>query len=57
MRLSPRDPRIGQWHNFMADAELGLGHFDSAIDEANARRSTPVGAFGTPTSISPPRTR
>jgi adenylate cyclase len=35
MRLSPRDPRIGQWHNFMAQAELGLGHFDSAIDEAN----------------------
>jgi len=35
MRLSPRDPRIGQWHNFMAGAELGLGHFDAAIDEAN----------------------
>jgi adenylate cyclase len=35
MRLSPRDPRIGQWHNFMASAELGLGHFDAAIDEAN----------------------
>ena len=34
-RLSPRDPRIGQWHNFMASAELGLGHFDAAIDEAN----------------------
>ena len=35
MRLSPRDPRIGQWHNFVADAELGLGHLDAAIDEAN----------------------
>jgi adenylate cyclase len=35
MRLSPRDPRIGQWHNLMAGAELGLGHFDAAIDEAN----------------------
>ena len=35
MRLSPRDPRIGLWHNFMAGAELGLGHFDAAIDEAN----------------------
>jgi adenylate cyclase len=35
MRLSPRDPRTGQWHNFVADAELGLGHFDTAIDEAN----------------------
>jgi adenylate cyclase len=35
MRLSPRDPRIGQFHNWLADAELGLGHFDAAIDEAN----------------------
>jgi adenylate cyclase len=35
MRLSPRDPRIGLWHNLMAGAELGLGHFDAAIDEAN----------------------
>jgi adenylate cyclase len=35
MRLSPRDPRTSQWHNFLADAELGLGHLDAAIDEAN----------------------
>jgi adenylate cyclase len=35
MRLSPRDPTIGLWHNLMAGAELGLGHFDAAIDEAN----------------------
>jgi adenylate cyclase len=35
MRLSPRDPRLGQWHNFTADAELGSGHFDVAIDESN----------------------
>ena len=35
MRLSPRDPRMGQWHELIADAELGLGHFDAAIDEAN----------------------
>jgi adenylate cyclase len=35
MRLSPRDPRIGLWHNLMAGAEIGLGHFDAAIDEAN----------------------
>jgi tetratricopeptide (TPR) repeat protein len=34
-RLSPRDPRFGQWHNLMADAELGLGHFDAAIDESS----------------------
>jgi adenylate cyclase len=35
MRLSPRDPALSQWHNFMADAELGLGNFDAAIDECN----------------------
>ena len=35
MRLSPRDPRIGNWHNLVADAELGLGHFDAAIEGAN----------------------
>jgi tetratricopeptide (TPR) repeat protein len=35
MRLSPRDPALGQWHNLTADAELGLGHFDAAIDESN----------------------
>jgi adenylate cyclase len=35
MRLSPRDPWIGNWHNLMADAELGLGHFDAAIEGAN----------------------
>ena len=34
MRLSP-DPRLSQWHNFLADAELGLGHLDAAIDDAN----------------------
>jgi hypothetical protein len=35
MRLSPRDPRLGQWRNFMADAELGLGHHDAAIEQAS----------------------
>jgi adenylate cyclase len=35
MRLSPRDPAFSQWHNFLADAELGLGHFDAAIEECN----------------------
>ena len=33
MRLSPRDPFIGLFHVQMGDAELGLGHFDAAIDE------------------------
>jgi len=35
MRLSPREPWMGNWHNLMADAELGLGHFDAAIEGAN----------------------
>jgi adenylate cyclase len=35
MRLSPRDPRIGNWYNLMADAELGLRHFDAAIEAAS----------------------
>jgi adenylate cyclase len=26
---------MGAWHNYMADAELGLGHLDTAIDEAS----------------------
>jgi tetratricopeptide (TPR) repeat protein len=33
MRLSPRDPEIGWWHAVLGDAELGLGHFDVAIEE------------------------
>jgi adenylate cyclase len=35
MRLSPRDPNIGNWHNFASEAEIGLGHFDAAIEETN----------------------
>jgi adenylate cyclase len=33
IRLSPRDPLIGLFHIQLGDAELGLGHFDAAIDE------------------------
>jgi adenylate cyclase len=32
IRLSPRDPFVGGWHLGIGDAELGLGHFDAAID-------------------------
>jgi adenylate cyclase len=35
MRLSPRDPGIGGWHNFLCLAELGLGRYDSAIGKAH----------------------
>src|SRR5271165_3861439 len=31
--LGPRDPRIGLWLDSLGDAELGLGNFDSAINE------------------------
>ena len=34
-RLSPRDPLSSGWHNYMADAELGLGYLDAAIDECS----------------------
>ena len=47
MRLSPRDPRLGQWHDKMADAELGLGHFDAAIDESNKAIDAGFKAFFT----------
>jgi tetratricopeptide (TPR) repeat protein len=33
MRLSPRDPYIGIFRWVTAIADLGLGHFDAAIDE------------------------
>jgi len=33
MRLSPRDPVMGLWRASLAEAELGLGHFDAAIDQ------------------------
>jgi adenylate cyclase len=32
MRLNPRDPYIGVFHLYTGSAELGLGHFDAAID-------------------------
>ena len=33
MRLSPRDPFVGVFHVDLGEAEIGLGHFDAAIDE------------------------
>ena len=33
IQLSPRDPLIGLFHVDAGDAEIGLGHFDAAIDE------------------------
>jgi tetratricopeptide (TPR) repeat protein len=46
MRLSPRDPRMGFWHDLMAEAELGLGHFDTAIEEASKAIDSGYGKKG-----------
>ena len=35
IRLSPHDPTLGAWRDFLCPAELGLGHYDAAIDEGN----------------------
>ena len=32
-RLSPRDPLTAFGTKYLGDAELGLGHFDAAIDD------------------------
>ena len=40
--LSPRDPQIAWWSNLCADAELGLGHIDAALD---ASRRTIEGGY------------
>ena len=45
MRLSPRDPNTGAWHNFAAFAELGLGHFDAAIEESNTAIDAGLSCF------------
>jgi tetratricopeptide (TPR) repeat protein len=34
-RLSPRDPEMGYWHMLLCRAEVGLAHFDAAIDECH----------------------
>jgi len=31
--LSPRDPQLRFWHVIIGDAELGLGHYDAAIEQ------------------------
>jgi adenylate cyclase len=35
IQLSPRDPSLGLWLNTLAGADIGLGHFDDAINETN----------------------
>ena len=45
MRLSPRDPNTGSWHNYESFPELGLGHFDAAIEESNKAIDTGYRVF------------
>ena len=35
IQLSPRDPSLGLWLNALASSDIGLGHFDDAINESN----------------------
>jgi adenylate cyclase len=35
IQLSPRDPNLGVWFNELSSADIGLGHFDDAINESN----------------------
>ena len=41
MRISPRDPETGLFNLILADAELGLGDFDAAID--NYQKAIDIG--------------
>jgi predicted Zn-dependent protease len=34
-QLSPRDPMVVLWPNTLASSDIGLGHFDDAINKAN----------------------
>ena len=57
LRLSPRDPVVGIFHVDLGEAEIGLAHFDAAIDEF--RKAIELRALGrfTPTRIWRPLTR
>jgi TolB-like protein/class 3 adenylate cyclase/Flp pilus assembly protein TadD len=46
MRLSPHDPFMSFWPVLLGDSELGLGHFDAAVDAY--RRSIALGFRGFP---------
>ena len=45
MQLSPRDPFIGLFHVSAGDAEISLGHFDTAIDEYHKAIDSCLRAF------------
>ena len=35
IQLSPRDPNLGVWQSTLTASDIGLGHFDDAINESN----------------------
>jgi adenylate cyclase len=45
LRLSPRDPIVGAFHDLIGNAELGLGHLDVAISEYRAAIDVGHNAF------------
>jgi adenylate cyclase len=46
MRLSPHEPEVGWWRGILARAELGLRHYQAAIDEAKQAIDAGWHAFG-----------
>jgi adenylate cyclase len=56
VRLSPLDPRMGAFLDKMGWAELGLGHFDAAIEESSKAIDADL-RFISPTCVWRPRTR
>ena len=44
MQLSPRDFPVGIFHVIAGDADIGLGHFDAAIDAY--RKALELGPHG-----------
>jgi adenylate cyclase len=35
IQLSPRDPNLGVWQSTLTASDIGLGHFDDAIDDSH----------------------
>jgi adenylate cyclase len=51
IRLSPRDPGVGFWHENLGDAEISLGRFDAAIDEYRRALDTGLQAYFVHTNL------
>ena len=51
IRLSPRDPIVGFFHVVAGTAEIGLGHFDAAIDANRKALDSGMHAFSVYTNL------